>query len=417
MALQSFIEYKSDSDFPIQNLPYGVFKTQNRSARIGVAIGEYILDLYTVAEHNLFSSNLIINSFKKSTLNEFMSLGRSAWTEARNTIQNLLLKDNPQISGNNVRNIFFVHQSEAQMLLPADIGDYSDFYASKEHATNVGTMFRGKENALNPNWVWMPIGYHSRASSVVVSGTPVRRPKGQIKTGNDNPILGACQELDYELEMGVFVGPGNNLSEPIKIENAANHIFGYVILNDWSARDIQRWEYVPLGPFGAKNFATTISPWIVTVDALESFKCTGPIQDPAPLPYLKESGANSYDINLFTYILTNNMKEPFLLTNTNLKYMYWSTKQQLVHHTITGCNMKPGDLLGTGTISGATPESRACFLELSWKGTTPVKLPNGETRSNINDGDEIIMSGYSQGNGYRIGFGTCTGVILPAYKE
>jgi len=413
--LQSFISYPNDSHFPIQNLPYGVFKTQHRAPRIGVAIGDLILDLFVVTEHRLFKGPILSISecFKQSTLNEFMGLGRAAWTEARNTIQNLL-SNNSQISGTDQRNLFFVNQSEVQMVLPANIGDYSDFYASKEHATNAGIMIRGKENALNPNWLWIPVGYHSRSSSILVSGTPVRRPKGQLKIGENPPIHDACRELDFELELGVFIGPGNKIGEPIKIENASEHIFGYVLLNDWSARDIQRWEYVPLGPFCAKNFATTISPWVVTVDALESFKCDGPVQDPAPLPYLTQTGPNAHDINLSVFIKAANMKEPFLISKTNFKYMYWTPKQQLAHHTVTGCNMRPGDLLGTGTISGPTPDSLGSLLELAWKGTNPITIPNGEKRSYIQDGDEIIMSGYCQGNNYRVGFGYCTGVITPA---
>ncbi|RMI20619.1 MAG: fumarylacetoacetase, partial [Calditrichaeota bacterium] len=295
------------------------------------------------------------------------------------------------------------------------IGDYTDFYASKEHATNVGSMFRGKENALMPNWVWIPVGYHGRASSVVLSGTPIRRPVGQTKPeDSDHPVFGPSRLLDFELEMGFFVGPGNALGEPIPIEKAEEHIFGLVLVNDWSARDIQKWEYQPLGPFLAKNFATSISPWIVPLDALEPFRCPGPPQEPEPLPYLRQNQPGAFDIHLEVYLQSERMDSPTRICQTNFRYMYWSMAQQLTHHTITGCNLRPGDLMASGTISGPTPDSYGSMLELAWRGTRPVPISPGETRSFLHDGDTVVMTGWAQGNGYRVGFGELRGKILPA---
>jgi len=312
-----------------------------------------------------------------------------------------------------------VHQNDVEMFLPAKIGDYTDFYASKEHATNVGTMWRGKENALMPNWLWLPVGYHGRSSSIVVSGTPVRRPRGQTRPDeNAPPVFGPCKVLDFELEMAFLVGPGNNQGDPITIENAENHIFGVVLMNDWSARDIQKWEYVPLGPFTAKNWATTISPWVVTLEALEAFRVPGPEQNPKPLDYLQDKAIGSYDIQLTAAVQSEKMKVPQVVSNTNFKYMYWSMKQQLTHHSVTGCNMSTGDLLGSGTISGQTPDSYGSLAEISWGGKNPwVLKETGEERRYLQDGDSVIMSGYCQGFGFRVGFGDCVGKILPAHTN
>jgi fumarylacetoacetase len=301
------------------------------------------------------------------------------------------------------------------MHLPADIGDYTDFYSSREHAFNVGTMFRGPENALMPNWVHLPVGYHGRASSVVVSGTPIRRPNGQTRPDLDKPpVFGPCKLLDIELEMAYFIGPGNTHGQPITTSEASNHIFGMVLMNDWSARDIQKWEYVPLGPFLAKNFGTTISPWVVTMDALKPFACPNPVQDPKPFDYLTHDDNYSFDINLEVGLRAPSMDVPTVISRTNFKYMYWTMKQQLVHHTVTGCNLRPGDLMGSGTISGKSPDSYGSLLELCWKGTKTIPLANGETRKFLQDGDEVVLSGYCQGDGHRIGFGDCRGTILPA---
>eukprot|EP00735_Rhodelphis_limneticus_P005547 TRINITY_DN1743_c0_g1::TRINITY_DN1743_c0_g1_i1::g.25050::m.25050 TRINITY_DN1743_c0_g1::TRINITY_DN1743_c0_g1_i1::g.25050 ORF type:complete len:436 (-),score=150.36,sp/A5PKH3/FAAA_BOVIN/60.77/0.0,FAA_hydrolase/PF01557.13/1.1e-51,FAA_hydrolase_N/PF09298.6/1e-30,FAA_hydrolase_N/PF09298.6/2.7e+03 TRINITY_DN1743_c0_g1_i1:100-1368(-) len=418
-ALTSFVPVPANSDFPIQNIPFGVFTYAGATPRVGTAIGEYVLDLAVLADAGLFNDLTHLKGgavFRESSLNAFMGLGRPAWREARERIQSLLSTENTTLQNNAaLRESALKKQSDVQMLIPSNIGDYTDFYASKEHATNVGIMFRGKENALMPNWLHIPIGYHGRSSSVVVSGTPLHRPKGQLKADDDTPpVHGACRLMDFELEMGVFVGPGNQLGHPININDVESHIFGMVLLNDWSARDIQKWEYVPLGPFGAKNFGTTISPWVLTVDALDAFQTTRPTQEPTPLPYLQDPKDTQYDIKLEVAIQPENSQTASVITRSNLKYMYWTIRQQLTHHTVTGCNMRPGDLLGTGTISGPTEDSYGSMLELSWKGTKEIDLGNGEKRKFLKDGDTVIMRGYCDNGTYRIGFGECVGKVLPA---
>jgi fumarylacetoacetase len=415
----SFIEVSVDSHFPIENLPYGVFSTKkNTKPRIGVAIGTKILDLSVIK--NLFDGPQMKdqqNVFDEATLNKFMSLGKSAWKETRQRLQELLSDTCPTLKDNTeLRNQAFVEQKEAQMHLPAQIGDYTDFYCSREHATNVGTMFRGKENALNPNWLHLPVGYHGRASSIVISGTEIRRPNGQTCPDESKPpIFGHCKLLDIELEMAFFIGSeGNRQGEPIPIDKAGDYIFGLVIMNDWSARDIQKWEYVPLGPFNAKNFGTTISPWIVTMEALEGALCNGPIQEPTPLPYLTQQEPSALNIDLKVTLKPTQSSKEYTISQTNFKYMYWSLKQMLVHHTSTGCNLRPGDLIGTGTISGSTPDSYGSMLELSWRGSKPLQLDENITRKFIEDGDTITMTGFYQGDGFKIGFGECTGTIIPA---
>ncbi|XP_077775003.1 fumarylacetoacetase isoform X2 [Podarcis muralis] len=309
----------------------------------------------------------------------------------------------------------FVPQASTIMHLPAEIGDYTDFYSSRQHATNVGAMFRGKENALMPNWLHLPVGYHGRASSVVVSGTPIRRPLGQMRPDDAKPpVFGACKLLDIELEMAFFVGPGNKPGEAVPISEAHKHIFGMVLMNDWSARDIQKWEYVPLGPFLGKSFGTTISPWVVTMEALMPFALPNPIQDPRPLPYLCDDQPYTFDINLFVAIKGDGMSKPANICRSNFKHMYWTMKQQLAHHTVNGCNLRPGDLLASGTISGPDPENFGSMLELSWKGTKAIDLGHGQSRKFLQDGDEVVITGYCQGNGYRVGFGECSGKVLPA---
>ncbi|HSN56479.1 MAG TPA: fumarylacetoacetase, partial [Candidatus Sulfomarinibacteraceae bacterium] len=303
-----------------------------------------------------------------------------------------------------------------EMLLPAEIRDYTDFYSSREHATNVGTMFRGPDNALQPNWLHLPVGYHGRASSVVVSGTDVRRPRGQFKPADaDRPVYGPSRLMDFELEMGFFVGPGNALGEPIPIADAPEHIFGMVLVNDWSARDIQAWEYVPLGPFLGKSFATSISPWVVTMDALEPFRCAGPAQtDPEPLPYLRTSGDQAYDIRLEVLLQGADMAEPATIATSNFRYLYWNVCQQLAHHTVNGCNARPGDLYASGTISGPAKNERGSMLELSWRGSEPITLPNGGQRRFLADGDTVILRGRCEAGGVRVGFGEVRGTLLPA---
>lgn len=414
----SFIEVSLESHFPIQNLPYGVFSTEgNTRHRIGVAIGDYVLDVGEVV--HLFTGPVMSQNhavLKKETLNTFMGLGSAAWKETRATLQKILSKDEAVLRDDQeLRNRCLVLQDQVRMHLPAHIGDYTDFYSSRDHAINVGTMFRGKDNALMPNWVHLPVGYHGRASSVVVSGTPIRRPCGQTRPDDSKPpVFGPCKLLDMELEMAFFCGPGNNLGEPIPISKAHEHIFGMVIMNDWSARDIQKWEYVPLGPFLGKNFGTSISPWVVTMEALQPFAHENQVQDPTPLPYLQHSDPYSFDVHLEVSVSYDPSKKPPTLCKSNLRNMYWTPKQQLTHHTVTGCNVKPGDLMASGTISGSSPDSFGSMLELCWKGTKPIDLGDGITRKFFQDGDEVIMTGYAQGDGFRVGFGECRGKILPA---
>lgn len=400
------IEIHPDSDFPIQNLPYGVFSTtSDPSPRIGTRLGDWVIDLSILDHENLFGKRY--GFFDDSSLNRFMAAGREVWREIRQRLIKLLGEEQASL-----KKEALIPVRDVQMHLPVEIGDYTDFYASREHATNVGIMFRGRENALMPNWLHLPVGYHGRASSVVISGTDVVRPRGQVKP-KDAPLeFTASRQLDFELEMGFFVGKGNDLGEPISIENAHEHIFGMVLLNDWSARDIQAWEYQPLGPFLAKNFATSISPWVVTMDALEPFRVKGPEQEPSPLPYLG-TNANGFNIQLEVSLQSARMDAPQVISRSNMKHLYWSIDQMLAHHTITGCNMRVGDLCGTGTISGPTEDSYGSLLELTWRGEKPIQLPNGEERKFLQDGDMLTMRGYCQGDGYRIGFGEVTGKILP----
>ncbi len=410
--LRSFIPVKPDSDFPIQNLPYGVFRRVDGRRAVGVAIGDQVLDL-TEAE----SAGLLKTSyFGEPSLNAFMGAGREVWRSVRAQVSQLLREDVTTLRDDaDMRDRVLVPQSEVTMELPAEIGDYTDFYSSREHATNVGTMFRGADNALMPNWLHLPVAYHGRASSVVPTGTAVHRPCGQTRPNDEEPpVFGPSRLVDFELEMGFFVGPGSTLGNPIPVENAADHIFGMVLVNDWSARDIQKWEYQPLGPFLAKNFATTISPWVVTMDALEPFRCAGPTQDPEPLPYLRSSGPQAFDIQLEVGLKTPKMQTAASIAHSNFKYMYWSVVQQLAHHTVTGCNVRPGDLMASGTISGPDKGSRGSLLELTWRGTEPLQFETGEERKFMQDGDELWLSGYCQGEGYRVGFGECRGEVLPA---
>jgi fumarylacetoacetase len=413
-SLQSFIEVSPDSHFPLENLPFGIFKPRSERARVGVAIGDLVLDLSVLEDAGKLALERKV--FASDSLNDFLSLGRPAWRKTREILQRLLSANTSELRDDAALRERALHkQSEVAMQLPARIGDYTDFYSSYHHAHNVGTMLRGAENALMPNWKWLPVGYHGRASSIVVSGTDVRRPWGQIKPPDAaEPIFSPTRSFDYELETAFLIGPGNSLGEPVPIEKAEEHIFGLVLMNDWSARDVQAWEYQPLGPFLAKNFCTSISPWVVTLDALEPFRKPLPPQDPAPLSYLRAPNDFTYDINLEAQLQTSSMSAPHIITRTNFLNLYWSIAQQLAHHTVGGCNLQPGDLLASGTISGPTEESRGCMLELTWRGANPLTLPNGETRKWLEDGDALTITGWSQGDGYRIGFGEVTGKILPA---
>ncbi|MEX3940272.1 fumarylacetoacetase [Paraburkholderia sp. BR10937] len=420
---KSWVESANDAqcDFPIQNLPFGVFSdTNNATARVGVAIGDLVADLAVLHEAGLLRlpANAQQDVFARAALNDFIALGRETWRSVRVQLSSLLARETATLRDDAaLRQRAFVKLADAKLHLPVQIPGYTDFYSSKEHATNVGSMFRDPKNALLPNWSEMPIGYNGRASSVVVSGTPVRRPNGQLKLPDqERPVFGACRKLDIELETGFIVGRGNALGEPIACEDAEDHIFGMVLLNDWSARDIQQWEYVPLGPFNSKGFATTISPWVVTLDALEPFRVAQPVQEPQPLEYLRHEGDHAFDISLEVRMQPEGAAEATTIARTNFRYMYWSMAQQLAHHTVAGCNTRVGDLMGSGTISGPTPDSFGSLLELTWNAKNPLELKSGGTRGFIEDGDELTLAGWCQGDGYRVGFGACVGKILPALK-
>ncbi len=415
-SLRSFVEGASDSGFPIQNLPYGVFSTASDSRpRVGVAIGDYVLDLAVIEECGLMPRMAAQTVFRQSSLNALMASGGYSWSIVRKHISQLLRHDNPKLRDDAVlRKRALVPMSSARMHLPVAVSGYTDFYSSREHATNVGTMFRGKDAALNENWLWIPIGYNGRASTVVVSGTPVRRPKGQIK-GPDfpAPIHAPSRRLDIELEMGAVVGVNTALGSTLTVEQAQGAIFGFTLLNDWSARDIQQWEYVPLGPFQGKAFATSIGAWVVTAEALEPFRVEGPRQEPAPLDYLKQAGAHNFDISLEVELIPGG-GAPTIISRSNFRGMYWSTAQQIAHHASSGCAMRVGDLIGSGTISGPDKGSYGSLLELSWGGKEPIRLADGSTRTFLEDGDRVTIRGFCQGDGYRIGLGEVTGEITPA---
>ena len=414
---KSWLRVEQESDFPIQNIPFGVFLTRDDIITIGTRIGDYAIDLGALHQFGYFSKiPLTDDIFLQDTLNDFIADGRITWRLVRNRIAEIFDATNNELQENteHIDRIIF-KMEEVEMQLPVDIGDYTDFYASKEHATNVGSLFRDPENALMPNWLHVPIGYHGRSSSIVPSGTPIRRPVGQSKPaeGSNTPGFGPSKLLDFELEMAFITTDANDLGDRVPINEAEDYIFGLVLFNDWSARDIQAWEYQPLGPFLGKNFASTISPWIVTLDALQAFRVDNPKQDPKPLPYLQHDGKHSFDINLQVGIKPNNSKET-VVANSNFKYMYWTMAQQLAHHTVNGCNVRTGDMMGSGTISGPTKDSYGSMLELSWRGSNPIKLNDGSERKFINDNDTVIMRAFSQNNDVRIGFGECVGKILPS---
>jgi fumarylacetoacetase len=413
--LSSWINVPKDSDFPIQNIPFGIFKTSNKSPRMATIIGDTVIDLQAMAEMGYFNDlDLIKSVFSQKYINEFMALGKQKTLALRDRIAELFSSDNSLIRDDeNARRKILQNVSDVQLLLPVQIGDYTDFYSSREHATNVGMMFRDPANALLPNWLHLPVGYHGRASSVVVSGTSLHRPKGQIRPNQEEPpIFSPTRQLDFELEVAFVVGKSTALGSSVSTDAAEDYIFGLALFNDWSARDIQSWEYVPLGPFLGKNFGSTLSPWIVTIEALEILRVQGPVQDPKVLPYLEYSGKKSFDINLDVNIRTEKGDEKNVC-RSNFKYMYWTMVQQLAHHTVNGCNLRVGDLCASGTISGPTPDSYGSMLEISWRGTKPVQMPDGSERKFINDGDTVVMRGWGESNGVRIGFGKCEGKVLP----
>ena len=414
-ALKSWVEVPQNSDFPIQNLPYGIFSTKDKSPRAGVAIGDYILDLTEIQSAQLFKElNLPERIFDRPVLNDFMELGKEVTVPVRERISELLQHDNQELQSNDqLRKHALIPQKDASMHLPIRVGDYTDFYSSESHATNVGTMFRDPDNALLPNWKHIPVGYHGRASSIVISGTPLHRPKGQtIAPDAKQPDFGPAKLVDFELEMAFITCGGNKLGDAIPTKEAENYIFGFTLFNDWSARDIQKWEYVPLGPFLAKNFGSSMSPWIVTMEALEPFRISGPKQEPEVLPYLKFAGDYHFDIHLQVGVQPKDSEEK-VVTNSNFKYMYWNVVQQLAHHTVNGCNINTGDVYASGTISGNDPSAYGSMLELSWKGTKPIQMPDGTERKFINDHDTVIMRGHGEKDGVRIGFGEVRTELLP----
>ncbi len=410
--LTSWVAIPEQSDFSIYNLPFGIFTEGTSTKRIGVAIGNQIADLYQIAALGYFD-DLKINKeiFVNNYLNDFIDLGKPITNALRIKLQKLLSDtDSPLKNESKI----LVNQSEVEMHLPVRIGDYTDFYSSIEHATNVGKMFRDPENALLPNWKHLPVGYHGRSSSIIVSGQNIHRPIGQtMPPDSKTPVFKASSRMDFELEMGFIIGKNTALGQSIKTEEAENYIFGKVLFNDWSARDIQKWEYVPLGPFLGKNFASSVSPWVVTIEALEPFKVDGPKQDPAVLPYLEYRGAKNYNIHLEVGIQPRNGQEN-IVSNSNFKYMYWNMAQQLAHHTCNGCNVKVGDLLASGTISGKNESSYGSMLEISWSGKKPLTLSDGSKRKFIEDFDTVIMRGHCEKDGMRVGFGEVKAQILPA---
>lgn len=413
--MSSWIDITADSDFSLENIPFGIFSV-DETARAATRIGDYVIDLDALQKAGFFSGiNLPDHVFETNVLNDFIALGKPITSATRKRVQELFGADNGELRDNESVRVDAIRKVEdVEMLMPVRVGDYTDFYSSKEHATNVGTMFRDPNNALLPNWLHIPVGYHGRASSIVISGTPLHRPKGQTKADDaEMPTFGPTRLLDFELEMAFIVGKSNELGTSVSVENAEDHIFGMVVFNDWSARDIQKWEYVPLGPFLAKNFGSSISPWIITMEALEPFRVAGPKQEPAVLPYLEMQKAHSFDINLQACIETDSGMAK-TICNSNFKHMYWSMAQQLAHHTVNGCNMNVGDMCASGTISGPTPDSYGSMLEITWRGSKPIAMPDGTERKFIQDGDTVVMSAYCEQDGKRVGFGEVKTKVLPA---
>jgi fumarylacetoacetase len=414
---KSWLKVEENSDFPIQNIPFGVFLTRDDIITIGTRIGNYAIDLGALHQLGYFEGiPLTDDIFLQDTLNDFIADGRKTWRLVRNRIAEIFDVKNGQLRDHaEHKDKIIFRMDEVEMLLPVQVGDYTDFYASKEHATNVGSLFRDPKNALLPNWLHIPIGYHGRSSSIIPSGTPIHRPVGQSRPTEEGgaPNFGPSKLLDFELEMAFITTDSNDLGDRISVEEAEDYIFGLVLFNDWSARDIQAWEYQPLGPFLGKNFASTISPWIVTLDALEPFRVDNPKQEPKPLPYLQQKGKHSFDINLQMAIQPEDEVET-VVCNSNFKYMYWTMAQQLAHHTVNGCPVDAGDMMGSGTISGPTQDSFGSMLELTWRGQNPIKMNDGTVRKFINDNDTVIMRGYCENDKIRIGFGECSGKVLPA---
>ncbi len=414
-SIKSWIEIPSDSDFSIQNLPFGIFSVDDQLKRVGVAIGDYVLDLSALYDLGFLNVDIYYNyHFKADFLNELMKLGKKAVSQLREELSYLLSIDCDDLKLSTKHDILLYRQNKVTMHLPVKVGDYTDFYSSEDHARNVGTMFRDPNNALLPNWKHIPVGYHGRSSSIIISGQEIHRPKGQMKSKDAaEPSFGPCKLLDFELEMGFVTFDGKPMGQSISTAEAEDHIFGMLLFNDWSARDIQTWEYVPLGPFLAKNFASSVSPWIVTMDALEPFKVPGPVQEPKVFPYLEYSGNKNIDIKLEVSIKPENSDET-IISKSNYKHMYWNYAQQLAHHTVNGCNINIGDMMASGTISGPIPESFGSMLELSWRGTKPIQMNDRSERKFIHDMDTVIMRGHAEKDGIRVGFGEVSSKVLPA---
>lgn len=411
--MKSWLKVSSKSDFSIYNLPFGIFSTNKKNKRIGIAIGDHVIDLHACNSLDLFKDlNIESHVFKNIFLNNFIELGKEITSKVREIIQSELANDNSLIKHNSN---CIIPIDSVEMHLPVNIGDYTDFYSSIEHASNIGSMFRDPSNPLLPNWKHLPVGYHGRASSIIVSGKNIHRPKGQIMPlDSETPIFSSSNRVDFELEMGYIIGKNSSLGSSISTKNAENYIFGKVLFNDWSARDIQKWEYVPLGPFLGKSFASSISPWVVTMEALDPFRVPGPIQEPNVLDYLKFDGLKNYDINLSVSITPDDSNIESIVCNSNFKYMYWNMYQQIAHHTVNGCNLNVGDMMASGTISGHSKDSYGSMLELSWGGKNPIELKDGSKRTFINDMDTVTMRGYCEKNNIRVGFGEVKSKILPS---
>jgi fumarylacetoacetase len=414
--MKSFVEYNSNSDFSIYNIPFGVAVFNKEFIACCTRIGDQVVDLALLYDLSYFEEieGLDDNVFEAYTLNEFIELGKPVTNAVRLRIQELLQEGSTLSKDEKTIEDAFYDLDQVKMIMPIHIPNYTDFYSSIEHATNVGKMFRDPANALLPNWKHLPVGYHGRASSIVVSGTDINRPKGQMKPADaDKPVFGPCKQLDFELEMAFIINQNTEMGESVSTKDAENAIFGMVVFNDWSARDIQSWEYVPLGPFLAKNFGSSISPWVVTLEALEPFRTASPLQDPEVLDYLKFEGDKNYDINLEVYLQPENGEEN-LISESNYKYMYWNMTQQLAHHTVNGCNLEVGDIYASGTISGSDPKSFGSMLELTWRGQNPITLNNGQERKFIEDNDTVTMKAWAEKDGVRVGFGEVSGKIIPA---
>ena len=414
--MKSFINYSADSDFSIHNIPFGVAVFAEEYIACCTRVGDLVIDLATLYDYGFFDEiqGIDENVFEAYTLNEFIELGKPVTNAVRLKLQQILSEDSLLKNDEKTISECFYDLDQVKMMMPVHVPNYTDFYSSMEHATNVGKMFRGEENALLPNWKHLPVGYHGRASSIVISGTDIIRPKGQMKPPEaDMPIFGPCKQLDFELEMAFIVNKNTEMGDSISTAEAEDAIFGMVLFNDWSARDIQSWEYVPLGPFLGKNFGSSVSPWIVTLEALDPFRTTSPTQEPKVLEYLQFEGDKNFDINLEVYIQPENGEEN-LISESNYKFMYWNMTQQLAHHTVNGCNVEVGDMYASGTISGENSNSFGSMLELTWRGQNPLKLNDGQERKFINDNDTVIMRGFAEKNGVRVGFGEVSGKILPA---